>query len=53
MAKERAKDKGGTLAGQSKSAKNNRGTNGKLNDPDDTTNRALKNTGHKESDNHW
>lgn len=48
VSKEKSKDKGGTLAGLSKSYKNNRGTNGKMNDPDNTTNRALKGTGHKE-----
>lgn len=48
MAKERSKDKGGTLAGQSKSANNNRGTNGKVNNSEDTTNNARKNTGHIE-----
>lgn len=53
MAKERSKDKGGTLAGQSKSANNNRGTNVKINNPDSSTNRALKNTGHKESSGNW
>lgn len=53
MAKERSKDKSGTLAGQSKSANNNRGTNGKANDSHDTTNNALKNTGHKETETNW
>ncbi len=45
MPKERAKDKGGTLNGQSKSAHNNRSPNGKENDPENTTNREMKNTG--------
>ncbi len=53
MAKEKAKDKGGTLNGQSKSANDNRGTNGKVNDSASTTNRALKNTGHKPTDENW
>lgn len=46
MSKEKVKDKGGTLGGLSKDAKNNRGANGKLEHSDSTTNRALKNTGH-------
>lgn len=45
MPKEKSKDKGGTLNGESKSANNNRGTNGKVNHSDNTTNRDMKNTG--------
>lgn len=48
MAKERSKDKGGALNGQSKSANNNRSTNDKIKDSDATTNRQMKNTGHTE-----
>lgn len=42
MAKERSKDKAGALAGQSKSANNNRSTNGKIKDSDSTTNKHMK-----------
>lgn len=38
MSKERSKDKGGTLAGMSKSFNNNRGVNGKVKNSEDTTN---------------
>lgn len=46
MSKERSKDKGGALAGQSKSANNNRSTNGKIKNSEATTNRQMKNTRH-------
>ena len=46
MAKERSKDKGGALAGQSKNANNNRSSNGKIKNSEATTNRQMKNTGH-------
>lgn len=46
MTKERSKDKAGALAGQSKSANNNRSFNGKIKDPESTTNRQMKNTKH-------
>lgn len=42
MAKERSKDKGGTLGGKSKSANNNRGVNGKIKDSDNTTSTSHK-----------
>lgn len=48
MSKERSKDKGGTLNGQSKSANNNRGVSGKVQESDNTTNRDRKDTGHIE-----
>jgi hypothetical protein len=46
MAKERSKDKGGTLNGQSKSANNYRSSTGKKKSAHDSSNRDLKNTGH-------
>lgn len=48
MAKEKSKDKSGTLGGLSKSANNNRGIDGKAQDSDSTTSRAKENTGHIE-----
>lgn len=53
MAKEKAKDKGGTLNGKSKVSNDNRGSNGKVSDSSNTTNRALKNTGHESTDADW
>lgn len=48
MAKEKVKDKSGTLAGLSKSANNNRSMNGKIKNSNDTTSRNSDNLSHKD-----
>ncbi|WP_273319407.1 hypothetical protein [Vallitalea guaymasensis] len=48
MAKEKVKDKGGTLGGLSKSYNNNRSVNGKIKNSKDTTSRNSDNLSHKD-----
>lgn len=45
MSKVKSRDKGGMQNGKSKGANNNRDLSGKLNNSNDSTNNALKNTG--------